>query len=45
MPRKPSYQNTYYPGTAPPEMANNQIPLTAKIIGLYSSAGQTTFFR
>ncbi|KAG1676822.1 hypothetical protein FOA52_010331 [Chlamydomonas sp. UWO 241] len=45
MPRRPSYQNTYYPGSAPPEMADNQIPLTAKIFGLYTSVGQTNSFR
>jgi hypothetical protein len=45
MPKLPSYQKLDYPGTVPPSMIGNPSPLTAKVVNLYSYAGQTTMFR
>ncbi|KAG1667958.1 hypothetical protein FOA52_008330 [Chlamydomonas sp. UWO 241] len=45
IPKLPSYQTQSYPGTVPPSMLDNPTPLTAKIINLFSDAGQTTSFR
>ncbi|KAG1663611.1 hypothetical protein FOA52_009710 [Chlamydomonas sp. UWO 241] len=45
IPKMPSYQAQVYPGTVPPSMLDNPAPLTAKIVNLFSDAGQTTMFR
>ncbi|KAG1663608.1 hypothetical protein FOA52_009707 [Chlamydomonas sp. UWO 241] len=45
IPKMPSYQSQFYPGTVPSSMLDNPEPLTAKIVNLFSDAGQTTMFR
>ncbi|KAG1664117.1 hypothetical protein FOA52_011940 [Chlamydomonas sp. UWO 241] len=45
MPKQPSYQTQPYPGMVPPSMADNPEPLTAKIVNLFSDAGQSTMFK